>query len=292
MSAKQKSKASTDDTTVKREPEPIPPEAALPSKNELTTLNKESMETHAEHLHKAPGKGYWHYAFEFLMLFLAVFCGFLAEYRLEYKLDREKEKEFITSLVNEMEADITEINKIQFEEDHYMKLDTLSRILLSGDISREMVKKCYRLYLTSSEMGAYVVFKRATLTQLKSGGNMRLIRNSAVVDSILGIDGAISNIVDIQQVLEKTIYDNKRLAPEIFDMRYFIKDKEWANIDETLDNHKRFFFLTTDRVKLNKFGTYMLFQSGNLRVYMQWINNYKDYSSRIISYLRKEYKLN
>jgi len=40
------------------------------------------METHAHHLHKAPGKKWTHYLFEFFMLFLAVFCGFLAENRL------------------------------------------------------------------------------------------------------------------------------------------------------------------------------------------------------------------
>ena len=39
----------------------------------------ENMETHAHHLHHAPGKKIWHYFFEFLMLFLAVFCGFIAE---------------------------------------------------------------------------------------------------------------------------------------------------------------------------------------------------------------------
>ncbi len=37
------------------------------------------MDTHAHHLHHAPGKRIWHYFYEFLMLFLAVFCGFLAE---------------------------------------------------------------------------------------------------------------------------------------------------------------------------------------------------------------------
>ena len=37
-----------------------------------------TMETHAHHLHKAPGKKWTHYFFEFLMLFLAVFLGFIA----------------------------------------------------------------------------------------------------------------------------------------------------------------------------------------------------------------------
>ncbi|MCX6221180.1 MAG: hypothetical protein NTZ69_09330 [Bacteroidia bacterium] len=33
----------------------------------------ENMETHAHHLHKVPGNKFWHYFYEFLMLFLAVF---------------------------------------------------------------------------------------------------------------------------------------------------------------------------------------------------------------------------
>ena len=34
------------------------------------------METHAHHLHHAPGKNAWYYFYEFLMLFLAVSCGY------------------------------------------------------------------------------------------------------------------------------------------------------------------------------------------------------------------------
>ena len=49
---------------------------------QLTTNDQpqtKNMETHAQELHKAPGRGWKHYFFEFFMLFLAVFCGFLAE---------------------------------------------------------------------------------------------------------------------------------------------------------------------------------------------------------------------
>ena len=51
------------------------------------------METHAPHLHKAPGKKWSHYLFEFFMLFLAVFCGFLAEYQLEHIIEKDREKQ-------------------------------------------------------------------------------------------------------------------------------------------------------------------------------------------------------
>jgi hypothetical protein len=108
---------------------------------------------------------------------------------------------------------------------------------------------------------------------------------------ILGIDGAISRSIDILQVLDKTIYDNKRLAQEIFNMGYFIKDKEWTSLNEALHSDRTYTFLTNDRVLLNKFGSYMLFQSGNLSVYVQCINAYRDYSTKMIEFLKKEYRL-
>jgi hypothetical protein len=52
------------------------------------------METHAHHLHKAPGKNFWHYFFKFFMLFIAVFCGFMAENIREHKVEEAKGKQY------------------------------------------------------------------------------------------------------------------------------------------------------------------------------------------------------
>ena len=70
------------------------------------------METHENHLHKAPRKKFWHYFFEFLMLFIAAFCGFLAEYQLEHIIDREKEQEYIGSMINDLSADTTNLSEV------------------------------------------------------------------------------------------------------------------------------------------------------------------------------------
>src|SRR5438876_2708680 len=70
----------------------------------------ENMETHAHHLHKAPGKKWTHYIFEFLMLFLAVFAGFLAENWREHFVEREKETQYMKSLVSDLENDTANLN--------------------------------------------------------------------------------------------------------------------------------------------------------------------------------------
>ena len=71
--------------------------------------NKLFMEVHA-HTHTARKK-WTHYFWEFLMLFLAVFCGFLAEYQLEHKIEKDREKQYMRSMVEDLSADTLMLQK-------------------------------------------------------------------------------------------------------------------------------------------------------------------------------------
>ena len=46
------------------------------------------------------------------MLFLAVFCGFLAEWQLEHVIENQREKEYIHSIVEDIEEDIAQSDAI------------------------------------------------------------------------------------------------------------------------------------------------------------------------------------
>src|SRR6186713_907713 len=61
------------------------------------------MEVHA-HTHTSRKK-WTHYLWEFLMLFLAVFCGFLAENQREHYVEHQREKQFIETLLQDLEND-------------------------------------------------------------------------------------------------------------------------------------------------------------------------------------------
>ena len=66
------------------------------------------------------------------MLFLAVFCGFLAEYQLEHKIERDREKQYIKSLLAELRLDTIQLNaRLGFRFDKMIHLDTLMSILKS-----------------------------------------------------------------------------------------------------------------------------------------------------------------
>ena len=63
------------------------------------------------HHHSHTSRKKWtHYFWEFLMLFLAVFCGFLAEYQLEHKIEKNREKQFMLSMIGDLKEDSSLLN--------------------------------------------------------------------------------------------------------------------------------------------------------------------------------------
>src|SRR5215510_11150206 len=67
------------------------------------------MEVHA-HPH-TERKRLRHYLFEFFMLFLAVFAGFLAENQREHIVEHQREKQYMVSLIEDLETDTVELRK-------------------------------------------------------------------------------------------------------------------------------------------------------------------------------------
>src|SRR5512141_256211 len=63
------------------------------------------------HHHSHTSRKKWtHYFWEFLMLFLAVFCGFLAENFREHYVERNREKEYLRSMLEELKYDTAQCN--------------------------------------------------------------------------------------------------------------------------------------------------------------------------------------
>ena len=150
------------------------------------------MEVHQLKEHKK--KSWITYLFEFFMLFLAVFCGFLAEYQLEHIIERDREKEFIVSMVKEMQLDMIDIKRTENDTVRYKYLDTLALYIFMEDRSLKTMKKTYEIYFNYATYYHYYVYEEFTLSQLKFAGNMRLIRNKKVADRLIYLDGLLSNL--------------------------------------------------------------------------------------------------
>src|SRR5436189_3869539 len=82
------------------------------------------MEVHA-HNH-TERKKWTHYLWEFFMLFLAVTAGFFVENQREHMVEHRREKEFMASLVKDLESDTAQISRIRlYRLDRLRNIDSI-----------------------------------------------------------------------------------------------------------------------------------------------------------------------
>lgn len=173
------------------------------------------MEVH-HHGHHGGKKTWKSYIWEFLMLFFAVFCGFLAEWRLEVMIENHREEEYIHSLVEDINADISQTNKLISSINGRIALtDSLLEDISSNTIQANS-NHAHKIWLATIGFPDFVQNDR-TIQQLKSSGALRLIRNKKVSDQIMEYDQAI-RLLSITQNNMNTIAANNTLYSQIFDL--------------------------------------------------------------------------
>ena len=141
------------------------------------------MEVH-QHSH-TPRKKWTHYFWEFFMLFLAVFCGFLAENQREHFVEHQREKQFMRSLIEDLETDTFELHKAILKADTVARYsDSVLMFLTSYRISKQVPLRLASLVALAGQRQVLINTDR-TSSQLKNSGAMRLIRNKKVSNLIV-----------------------------------------------------------------------------------------------------------
>jgi len=192
------------------------------------------MEIHSHHHdHPQHKEKLWiHYALEFFMLFLAVFCGFLAENFREHQVEKEREKQFISSLINDLRLDTIWLNTVTKSATSRMKNLDSAILVLSELNNNEMPVSIYQ-NLRQSTIQIMFFPNNGTVTQLKYSGGMRLITNTGAVDSIEAYDRLMRRLEvrrditnqlthDFIEAMNKTI-DGKDLIAVLYDSTLFKK---------------------------------------------------------------------
>jgi predicted outer membrane protein len=156
------------------------------------------MEVH-HHAH-TPRKKWTHYFWEFIMLFLAVFCGFLAEYQLEHKIERDREKQFMQTMAEDLKSDSSQLNSlIKLRKSRIRELDTLFQIIVNDEYLTNG-RKVYELY----EFPYWDILRffpsDRTMQQLKNGGNLRLIRKKNVSNALIKYDVLVRNFKEYESL--------------------------------------------------------------------------------------------
>jgi len=173
------------------------------------------METHKI---KSSRKTFYHYLFEFLMLFLAVTAGFFADNLREENVEHHRELKYMHTLVEDLKKDINEIDRIRplriARED---SVGTLISLLMKKERDK-YANDIYRLVNATEGYESFIRNDR-TIQQLKSAAGMRLIKEEVAAD-IMRYDNYIISEVDWNNRTEANRIDYyKQLRFDLFDVK-------------------------------------------------------------------------
>ena len=248
------------------------------SDNLIPKQETKDMETHAYHLHRAPGKKIWHYFFEFLMLFLAVFCGFIAENWREQLREHRREKEFIRSIVEDIKSDTLQSNRTILQLKRIRSgLDSVLILLSSPEIF-DNSNDAYRLWTKNLGLEVFVSNDR-TIQQLKNSGELRLIRNKAVSDRIMKYD----------QTLKKYYTQSNLMYNAVLEVTHYSKLFDFISLDK---NRNIPVPLTEQGKKsLNQAYSHLQLWNRGLIGLISWLEEVNEEGTRLVIFIQKEYQL-
>jgi hypothetical protein len=219
---------------------------------ETNTLNPnqetENMEVH-KHPHNYMNKKKWlEYLFEFFMLFLAVFLGSLAENIREHNVEKEKEKVYMRNVLEDLKADTAIYNNYKKNNQFlFQSIDTLIGLIKSPDRKQHAGKLAYTARMILPKYKALYITDR-TYEQMKSSGDLRLIRDKKVANDI---SYYYYSVIDLKKYNDAAFTWGSDYGEEmgkIFDAQLLLKivkeQKEQPAVPSDL--------LTEDRVTLNK----------------------------------------
>ena len=244
------------------------------------------MEVHT-HTH-TPRKKWTHYFWEFLMLFLAVFCGFLAEYQLEHKIENNREKQYMQSMLEDLQKDTTEINIITgICKIVVNRLDTATAILLSRNFNDSTIQLLYRINL-SYLRNTNVSLTDRTSSQLKNAGGMRLIRNAEVADLLLNYWRQYEILKDRTNTTEELKVKAREKSYSIFSHLYYSND----TVSSLPILQQNAILMTKDPYILTEFSNRLSHIRNSINnIYIFFLNRQLEAAEKLMTLIRKEYHL-
>ena len=247
------------------------------------------METHAHELHKAPGHGWKHYVYEFLMLFLAVFCGFLAENQREHMADHQREKQYIGSLISDLKDDTLIITThIGSLEKSILLLDSLSILLDSPALARKNGEAIYYASRVGNRTAPFVNNSR-TFDQLTNSGGFRLISKAETSNRIMNYYSLLPELRMVEGVFKQENEAYKAVASKIVDPAIY---RRQINRDGTVNRiGGNPALLSYDAASLKQLEFYAVQLNGSRQGMISLLQPLHQSAAELLKYLRDTYHL-
>jgi len=152
-------------------------------------------------------KNFKEYLPEGLMIFLAVTLGFFAENIRENLADRNREKEYINSIIEDLKTDSANLHFIIY---NYMPavnswVDSSVSLLESSNPGND-VRIIYQA-IENATLWRHFNPNQRTLTQLKNSGNFIFISDREAIDGILDYDNRLNNYIGLNNTIRVYEHD-------------------------------------------------------------------------------------
>ena len=253
------------------------------------------METHAHHIHKAPGNKFWHFFFEFFMLFLAVSAGFYAEnLREEIKYEKEIQSN-MRSLLTDLKTDVAYFNSTLAANEFACSAADSLIALLNGD--RANTAEIYYLARIITANFNYYLSNQKTFDQMKFSGALKLIKPRNLLDSISDYYAAIPWLESHSNIVRMKVDEIHLANSELFNAFVFEKmmhieytdfKQAFTEINKPEGNPA---LLTNDFKKINDVALRYHYFYSSIKFYDKTASQTIGKGKRLIELIKEEYHL-
>ena len=208
------------------------------------------MEVH--HHPKVEKKNFKEYLLEGLMIFLAVTLGFFAENLREHFVNKAHEQHYIHSFYEDLSIDEKELPVLinSIEKQQIQTADSLSTVLAKTDSKTPANVVYTSLRKMIRQQGVRIFVTDRTIEQVKNAGEMRLIGNKQIADSLVDYYKEVDFIEYLQQDLLAFKAELKGDFPLI------LKNQDYNKVidsqDRIINPNENLYLSSTDPFAINK----------------------------------------
>jgi hypothetical protein len=163
-------------------------------------------------------KNWSQYLLEFILLFTAVTLGFFAENLREKFSERNKEKQYLTQLLQDLQQDTAKINFcVNFKVIKEQQADSLIELITRPD--RDKFSRLIYYYSRIIVVREPFYGTEGTFNQLQNDGGFRLITNRGLIHELNQYEAARQKIYQIQEMQDLSSLEMRGVSSRLFDAK-------------------------------------------------------------------------
>ncbi len=247
------------------------------------------MEVH-HHSHTARKK-LVHYFWEFFMLFLAVSLGFFVENTREHYIEGKREHKYIESIILDLKSDIAWTDHFFTIQNYSINsYDSVILLLKKNQRTAEEQRRLYYLVRIAMRNSWPNEANENAYEQMKNSGNLRLLHNHPIADSISQYYFNLKEIAYITELLTLRQQAVTEYEAKIFDgtvMQSMIIKEDFSF--KPPDGNPP--LARNDKDIINEFFVRIHYLSSIMVYSVSFAKEQNENAKRLINILKKEYNL-